>query len=222
MGVEFKGRVVLITGAGRGLGRELALEFAARGAMVAASDITPINVEAVVAEIAARGGQAKAYIADVAKKVAAQALVNEVLEDFGRLDILINHARVEPAFPLLELDEWDWHRALDVNLTGAFLMLQAAARVMRAQGGGTIVNLIALGERLEAAGHVAAAASLSGLIGLTHQAAAELRGENVRVYAIGQGFTFAVACKGGESAAQRVLDLCLADPSAGPIVYSNG
>ena len=128
---NLKDKVVLITGAGKGAGRALALAFAERGAIVAANDISPVNVEQVVAEIVARGGKAKAYIEDVAKKVGVQYLVNSVEEDFGGIDILVNHAAVEPHTSLLEMDEWDWHRTLDVNLTGAFLMIQSAGRMMR-------------------------------------------------------------------------------------------
>ena len=90
----------------------------------------------MVAEINAQGGNAKAYIEDVAKKVGAQVLVKQVEDDFGRIDILVNHAAVEPRSPLLDMDEWDWHRVLDVNLTGAFLMTQSVGRVMREAGGG--------------------------------------------------------------------------------------
>ena len=132
----------MITGAGKGSGRILAQAFAEQGAIVAANDISPINVDEVVDQIVAKGGRAKAYIDDVAKKVAAQNIINQVEDDFGRIDILINHAAVEPHVPLLDMDEWDWHRVLDVNLTGAFLMTQSAGRVMRAQGSGVIINLI--------------------------------------------------------------------------------
>jgi NAD(P)-dependent dehydrogenase (short-subunit alcohol dehydrogenase family) len=140
---DFKGKVVLITGAGKGSGRKLAEAFAKHGATVAANDISPINVEEAVEEIRAQGGDARAYVDDIAKKVGAQALVKQVEDDLGRIDILINHASVEPHFSLLDMDEWDWHRVLDVNLTGAFLVTQSVGRMMREQGGGVIVNLLA-------------------------------------------------------------------------------
>src|SRR5688572_21229784 len=143
-GFDIKNKVVLITGAGKGAGRALAESFAARGVRVAANDISPINVEDVVAGIAARGGEARAYIEDVAKKVAVQALVNTIEDELGGIDILVNHAAVNPRFALLEMDEWDWHRTLDVNLTGAFLMTQSVGRVMRARGGGVIFNIVGL------------------------------------------------------------------------------
>jgi NAD(P)-dependent dehydrogenase (short-subunit alcohol dehydrogenase family) len=180
---ELNGKVVLITGAGKGSGRILAQAFAGQGNLVAANDISPINVEEVVNQIIAKGGRAKAYIEDVAKKVGAQHIINQVEDDFGRIDILINHAAVEPDIALLDMDEWDWHRVLDVNLTGAFLMTQSVGRLMRLQGSGVILNLIT---RSAPDGKAEAAfiASMSGLDGLTHQAARELSPYGVRVYSV--------------------------------------
>ena len=178
---ELTGKVILITGAGKGSGRLLAQAFAEHGASVAANDISPMNVEQVVEQINSQGGQAKAYVEDVAKKLGAQYIVNQVEEDFGHIDILINHASVKPRVPLLAIDEWDWHRVLDVNLTGAFLMTQSAGRLMRAQGGGVIVNLIATkvpGMETSAA----FAATMSGLEGFTRQAAAELNPYGIQVH----------------------------------------
>lgn len=180
---KLKDKVVLITGAGKGSGRLLAQAFAEQGAIVAAIDISPVNVEEVVAQITANDGRAKAYIEDVAKKVGAQQIINQVEDDFGHIDILINHAAVEPRVPLLEMDEWDWHRVLDVNLTGAFLMIQSVGRLMRTQGSGVIVSLIpgSLGDGDKEAAFVA---SMRGLEALTQQAARELTPYNIRVYAI--------------------------------------
>lgn len=179
-----KDKVVLITGAGKGAGRALAEAFAERGAVIAANDISPINVEEVVKRINAGGGKAHAYIEDIAKKVGAQTVVKNVEDDFGHIDILINHAAVEPHVSLLNMDEWDWHRTLDVNLTGAFLMIQSAGRVMRAKGHGVIVNLVAgTGERSkkEAGAYLA---SNAGLVELSRQADAELSPHGVRVFAV--------------------------------------
>jgi NAD(P)-dependent dehydrogenase (short-subunit alcohol dehydrogenase family) len=176
-------KVVLITGAGKGCGRVLAEAFAQHGALVAANDISPINVDEVVMEITQQGGRAKAYVEDVAKKLGAQLIINQVEDDFGRIDIVINHAAVEPHVPLLEMDEWDWHRVLDVNLTGAFLMTQSAGRVMRANGGGVIVNLITESVREESSA-AAFVASMSGLRGLTKRAARELSPYGIRVHAV--------------------------------------
>ena len=180
---DIRDKVVLITGAGKGCGRILAAALAERGAYVAANDISPVNVDEVVNEIIKKGGRAKAYIEDVAKKVGAQLIIKQVEDDFGRIDILINHAAVEPRVPLLDMDEWDWHRVLDVNLTGTFLMTQSVGRVMRAQGRGIIVNLITevvLDESKEAA----FAASMDGLKGFTRQAARELGPYGIHVHAL--------------------------------------
>jgi NAD(P)-dependent dehydrogenase (short-subunit alcohol dehydrogenase family) len=180
---NLKNKVVLISGAGKGSGRILAQAFAERGAMVAANDISPINVEEVVEQINFSGGRAKAYIEDVAKKVGAQNIINQVEEDFGRIDILINHAAVEPRVPLLEMDEWDWHRVLDVNLSGGFLMTQSAGRVMRAQGSGVIINLISADTNKQGT-ESAFIASMHGLDGFTRQAARELKPYGIQVYAV--------------------------------------
>ena len=182
----FTDKVVLVTGAGKGEGRALALAFAERGALIAANDISPINVELVVAEIETCGGKAKAYIEDVAKKVGVQSLVNSVEEDFGGIDILVNHASVEPHTTLLDLDEWDWHRTLDVNLTGAFLMTQSAGRMMREKGSGVILNIVSGPSRGEDAQRDAGAylSSMAGLAALSRQADVELSPHGIRVYAI--------------------------------------
>jgi NAD(P)-dependent dehydrogenase (short-subunit alcohol dehydrogenase family) len=194
---DFKGKVVLITGAGKGSGRELAKGFAKHGAIVAANDISPNNVEDVVGEINAGGGQARAYIEDVAKKVGAQALVKQVEDDFGRIDILVNHAAVEPRSPLLDMDEWDWHRTLDVNLTGAFLMTQSVGRVMREQGGGVIINLISDAGRDEHPMRAVFFASMAGLEAFSQQAANELAPYGIRVHAVRTNTNL-----------EAILDLC--------------
>jgi 3-oxoacyl-[acyl-carrier protein] reductase len=180
---KLKEKVVLITGAGKGSGRLLAQAFAEQGSLVAANDISPINVEEVVNQIIAKGGHAKAYIDDVAKKVGVQNIVNQVEDDFGRIDILVNHAAVEPRVPLLDMDEWDWHRVLDVNLTGAFLMTQSAGRVMRAQGSGVIINLITQ-SIYNGRNQAAFIASMKGLDEFTRQAAREFSSYGIRVYAV--------------------------------------
>jgi 3-oxoacyl-[acyl-carrier protein] reductase len=180
---SLKNKVVLVTGAGKGSGRLLAEAFARQGASVAANDISPINVENAVDQILATGGRAKAYVEDVAKKVGAQNIINQVEDDFGHIDILINHAAVEPHISLLDMDEWDWHRVLDVNLTGAFLMTQSVGRVMRGQGSGVIINLITRSVRNDHAG-AAFIASMNGLDGFTREAARELSPYGVRVYSV--------------------------------------
>jgi len=180
---KLKDKVILITGAGKGSGRILAKELAKHGAIVAANDISPINVEEVVEEIIQQGGRAKAYIEDIAKKVGAQNLINQVEDEFGHIDVLISHAAVEPHVALLDMDEWDWHRVLDVNLTGAFLMIQSVGRLMRSQGSGVIISLVTESTRDENR-EAAFVASMAGLEAFTHQAARELNPHRIQVHMV--------------------------------------
>ena len=184
------GKVVLVSGAGRGVGRAAAQAFAAQGAVIAANDITPINLDVTLEKIWAAGGQAKEYICDVGKKMPVESMVDQVLSDWGRIDILVNATSVQPRAALLDIDEWDWRRAIDVNLSGVFFMIQLVGRAMRAQGGGVIVNILpAVGGQMadpptgwtERAAFIA---SKMGVIGLTQAAAYELSAYNIRVNAV--------------------------------------
>lgn len=174
--------VVLVTGAGRGAGRAIALAFAAQGARVAANDITPINLDETVRQAAAAGGNIRPFIADVAKKIPVGAMMDEVTAELGSIEVLVNCARVEPGGNLLSLDEWDWERTLAVNLKAPFLTTQAAGRRMRDAQGGVILNVV--GRSKGRPGQAASLASLTGLIAFTAQAAAELGAYNIRVHAI--------------------------------------
>jgi NAD(P)-dependent dehydrogenase (short-subunit alcohol dehydrogenase family) len=177
---DFSGKIVLVTGAGKGAGRKIAQAFAARGATVAANDISPVNVEAVVDEIIAAGGCARAYVHDVAKKVDVQAMINNIADDFGRIDILVNCAHVEPTTSLINLDEWDLHRVFEVNAIGTLLMIQSVARVMRTQENGIIINVV----RTKDSSPISFIASRAGIAAMTKRANEEFGQHGIRVFAI--------------------------------------
>ncbi len=182
---QLDGRVALVTGAGRGIGRAIAEALAEGGASVACQDTTPINLDETVARISAKGGRARDYIFDLAKKMPVQAMIEQVIADWGSLDILVNNLRVKPRIPVLKMDEWDWHRTIDINLGGPFFTMQSAGRVMQDLGGGVIINIAALpGIEAAEAGLAAYHASMGGLIELTRTAARELEAHHVRVNAI--------------------------------------
>ncbi|MFH2102308.1 MAG: SDR family NAD(P)-dependent oxidoreductase [Chloroflexota bacterium] len=174
-----KGKVILVTGAGKGSGRAMAETLASQGAIVAANDITPVNLDETVQRITAAGGTVRAYVEDVAKKLPIQTLVNLVLDELGRLDGLVCCAEVEPVSALLEMDDWDWQRTLDVNLTGTFLLVQTAGRVMRAQGGGMIAVLGARPRGEQSRG--AYQTSKAALAEFTRQAARELSADAIKI-----------------------------------------
>jgi 3-oxoacyl-[acyl-carrier protein] reductase len=184
----FPGQVVLITGAGRGIGRALALAFARAGARVCINDINPDSAERTAREIADLGGEAWVYLADVANRLAVQTMVNLLIEHWGRLDILINNAGIEPHTPILLMDEYEWSRTLDVNLKGALLCSQSAGVVMRNQGGGVIVNISSIAGRAGPLRDRAAyVASKTGLNGFTKECAREFAPYGIRVNAVCPG-----------------------------------
>lgn len=182
--LPLKGKVALVVGAGRPLGRAAALGLAKAGARLALHDLSPVHLDETAAEAAALGAGQRCYTGDVGKGLPCRALIADVLDDWQRLDVLVTCLHAAPAADLLELDEWDWTRTLELNLTAPFLLAQAAVPAMIDQGGGTLIFLQAAAS---ADASLALTASQGGLSGLGQALVAQLAGDNIGVHVIEAG-----------------------------------
>jgi NAD(P)-dependent dehydrogenase (short-subunit alcohol dehydrogenase family) len=183
-----QGRVAIVTGASRGIGRAIALRLAQAGAGVVVSSRKLDAVQAVAAEIAAGGGQALAVEAHAGRTQAVEALVAQALERFGRVDVAVNNAATNPHFgPLLSADEDQWDKILDTNAKGAFRMCKAVVPQMEALGGGKIINVASIAGLRPAPGMGLYGISKAALILLTQQLAMELGPAHIQVNAIAPG-----------------------------------
>lgn len=182
---EFRGKVVLVTGAGLGLGRALARAFASAGAWVCVNDLTPVNLDVTREVILSEGGAVKDLVYDVSNRMQCAAMIDEIVTAWGRLDILVNAARVIPRTTILEMDEWEWRRTMDVNLSAAFFLIQAAGQVMRQQGDGVIINFGVSENSLQSPADLGAfLASKMGIAGLTLAAMNEFDNCGVRLHTL--------------------------------------
>ncbi len=187
---NLKNKVALVTGARRGMGKSHAIALAKQGAKVVVTDINQADCQKVVDEIKNFGGEAMAFKLDVSDKSEVDSVVAEIVNKFGRLDILINNAGICQFKPFLELSEEDWDRTIDINLKGEFLCAQAAAKVMKEQKGGVIVNIasVAMGQQGIGMPNIAHyCASKGGIAAMTEALAAELAPLNIRVNGIAPG-----------------------------------
>lgn len=204
---RFSGRTALVTGAGSGIGRAIALAFAAEGANVVVAGRRREPLDETVALIEAEGGKALVVTADVSRAVDAQALVQAAVDRYGSLDVAVNNAGIfRGGQPLADLTEEDWRAQLDINVTGVFLALQAEIRQMRTQpSGGAIVNVAStFGVHTSSPGAAAYSASKAAVAVLSKGAAVDHIREGVRINVVSPGATDTpMSLRAGETEADR-------------------
>ena len=182
-----EGRVAIVTGASRGIGRVVALCLAEDGTSVVVSGRDAARVETAAKEMEALGAPVLGVAADVARREDVDRLVDSTRERFGRIDILVNNAGITRDALLIRMKDEDWDQVLSVNLRGAFLMTRAVGKVMMRQKGGRIINIASVAGAMGNAGQVNYSAAKAGLIGMTKAAARELAHWGILVNAVAPG-----------------------------------
>ena len=188
--MEVTNKIVIITGAGSGIGKATAIHFAKYGATVVVSDINLESAQKVVDEIATNKGKALAVKANVAKFEDVENLINSTVEKFGSLDVIVNNAGIGPN--LLKTHESllkDWDRVIAVNQTGVFYCMKVALQQFLKQGYGNIVNIASLAGLKASPSNISYSASKFAVVGMTKSAAMEYATKNVRVNAVCPGYT---------------------------------
>ena len=184
-----EGKVALVTGAGRGIGKAIALRFAEEGANVAFTDLA-VNeaVEQTVKEIEAMGVKAKAYASNAANFEETHEVVKQVVEDFGRIDVLVNNAGITKDGLMMRMSEAQWDAVINVNLKSAFNFIHAVTPVMAKQRSGSIINMSSVVGVSGNAGQCNYSASKAGMIGLAKSIAKEIGPRGIRANCIAPGF----------------------------------
>jgi len=186
--IDLAGKKAVITGSGRGIGREIALKLAQAGANVAICDVDLVSAQQTAADIAALGRGSIAVKTDVANANDVAALFKSVIEAFGSLDILVNNAGITRDGLIMRMKEEDWDLVLSINLKSAFLCCKEACRPMMKNQRGKIINIASVVGLMGNAGQANYSASKAGLIGLTKTLAREFASRNICVNAVAPGF----------------------------------
>lgn len=187
--MELQGKVAIVTGASRGIGRATALALASEGATVVVNYASSSGAaDQVVAEITGDGGQAIALQADVSKADQVDTLVNTTMEKYGRIDVLINNAGITRDTLLLRMKPEEWQAVIDLNLTGVFLCTRAVSKIMLKQRSGRIVNITSVAGQMGNPGQANYSAAKAGVIGFTKTVAKELASRGITVNAVAPGF----------------------------------
>jgi len=185
---SLEGRIALVTGASQGIGRACALELARAGATVALAARNESKLGEAVGEIEAAGGKAAAFALDIAGEESIKAAAKAILEQFGKVEILVNNAGITRDGLMLRMKRADWDDVLNTNLTGTFLLTQALLSPMLKNRWGRIINISSVVGRTGQAGQANYAASKAGLIGLTRAMAREVASRGITVNAVAPGY----------------------------------
>lgn len=186
--MNFKDQVALVTGGARGIGQAICEHLHEAGAQIAVCDVNLEGSQALAAELSRKGAQARGYLCDVSNSQGADACIEQVVKDFGRLDVLINNAGITRDGLVLRMTDDQWQKVIQINLTGTFNMTRAAAKVMLKARRGAIVNIASVVGVIGNAGQANYSASKAGVIGLTMTTAREFSSRGVRVNAVAPGF----------------------------------